>query len=54
MSKFADLLNIGKKMYPSFDFKHYNLQIRAVDWLQIFLAGAYVSLNLDLMVNRQK
>ena len=54
MSKSADLLKAGKKTYPSFDFKHYNLEIRAMDWLQIFFAGAYVSLNLDLTVNRQK
>ena len=54
MSKSADLLKAGKKMYPSFDFKHYNLEIRAVDWLQICFAGASVNLNLDLTVSRQK
>ena len=54
MSKSADLLKAGKKMYFSFYFKHYNLEIRAVDWLQFIFAGAYVSLNLDLTVNRQK
>ena len=31
MSKSADLLKAGKKMYPSFDFEHYNLE--SVRWI---------------------